>query len=412
LAWSIVVGGVASKSIDGNMRITQPSGLVVYTSHGNVGGLTGVLLFAVALTCAVYALTTSRGRVSVDTAFATLMLSLIAWWAVCSLVLRRDPLDRQQAFFIAGGTIIAAAVAVSPPTMQTLRSLNLVRDVSVVLMLLVSVTDPTGSQLLCRPDKCGIFGSLYTGFFYTENSAAQFILLMVPAAIAIRSRIRLVLSLTLSAIFILATGSRTSLLDFVIVVLFLLTYHHNILTDQVRRISRVWRSIPIATFLASMFVFLMFSGSQLTGRGTIYAGIRSQLHGYSLIVGSGPDTMVRIFEDGLLGNFEAIGEHGQVPHVLVEAGVLGVVLFGCALLSLLVDNRPWSPEQIASLALTLAAALQFVTEPGWTLDARSIDFVTMLFAIGLYRRGSIGSVGYLQTNESRPADWLSVNRSN
>ena len=387
LAWTAVASAVASKLLDDSVRVILPNGGVEYQSNSNIGGVVGVILFAASVAIASVAALRDRGRVDVSVGFSTLTALMIAWWIASATLLRRDSTDTQQLPFIIGAVALMLGIYASPPTFRTLHTMNTVRDVSCIFMLLSSFIDPLNSQLACRADKCGIFGSLFTGFFYTENSAAQFVLLLVPATITLQSRARVIFSSMLAAVFLLATGSRTSLLTLLAICLYVLAHRRAMTAAGTHRIWLLWRLLPLAALAVSTFQFLVLSGSELTGRGAIYAGIRAQLHGYALLVGSGPDTMQRIFRDGLLRHFQAFGEHGEAPHLLVQAGIPALVLFGLGLATLVTNKRPWSREQVGGFGLILAASLQFVTEPGWTLSARSLNFVLMLLAVGLFWRG-------------------------
>jgi hypothetical protein len=386
--------------IDGTVRTQLPSGVVEYTSDGNVGRILGVALFALAIACAGMAFFSPRTKETTATRFSGLFFLLIGWWVLCSAVLRLDAVDRQQLPFIIGATVISLGVAYAPPTLRTLSSFNGLRDVTAVLVLVVSAVDPANSQLACREDKCGVFGSLYVGFFYTENAAAMFIVLLLPALITVASRTRLFFSLSVATLALWATGSRTSLLDLAVVCIFVLWYRRSVLERRKRTIPWFWRVVPAIAFAASLFTFLTFSGDELTGRGWIFAGIREELRGYSLLVGSGPDTMERLFQVRSV-TFEAVGEHGLVPHYAVQAGLVGLVIFAIAMAVLAFDSRPWSPGQVGAFGLLLAASLQSVTEPGWMLSSRTINFAVLLLAIGLFRRDPPSAE---DPHEATPAD--------
>jgi hypothetical protein len=389
LGWSIVAGAVVSKLIDGTTRTQDSTGVVEYVSNGNVGKLLGLAVFLVATACAGVAVLAPKGRRAAlhFFAFTGLFYLALAWWILTSIILRRDAVDVQQTPFIMCVAVIILGVIVSPPTLRTVRSFNTIRDVSAVLTLVVSALDPIGSQMPCRADKCGIFNSLYVGFFFTENAAAMFIMLLLPTLIVVTSPRRLTLSLSVSAVALLATGSRTSLIDFAVVTIYVLWYRRSVLSGQDRRVGFIWRMVPALAFTLSCTAFLLYSGDELTGRGWIYAGIRSQLKGYALLVGSGPSTMDRLFQSRSVA-FEAVGEHGLVPHILVQAGIVGLILVAAGLLALVLDPNRWSPRHIASFGLLLAASLQSVTEPGWMLSARTMNFASMLLALGLFTRES------------------------
>jgi hypothetical protein len=171
-------------------------------------------------------------------------------------------------------------------------------------------------------------------------------------------------------------------------------------------VSVAWRSIPIVALAVSLYLFLTVDDQALTGRGAIYAGIRAQLHGDALLFGSGANTMLRVAELGGTAGVVVGGEHGQAPHLLVRAGVLGLVLFALAAVAL-IAHRQWTPTRAVALGFLLVASAQFLTEPGWLLDPRDFDIVTMLFAIGVFavqipERASPRSGGDAQVDDPEP----------
>jgi hypothetical protein len=385
LVLAVILGSFLSKVVDGVQREVLRNGAVEYVANGNVGGLVGVALFGGAVLCAAVGVVQSGFRLRVSSPFTACMFVLVCWWVFCAVVLRRDPVDVEQSLFIVGIGIVACGVCMDPPKVSTLRILDILRTVAIVLMFAVWFVDPSGSYLPCRPDKCGVFGSLYVGFVYTENAAAQLIILLLPCAIVLRRESSFWASIGSVLLFISATGSRTSLINLAVMLTFVVWHRYRLARSNtgIVRVRWTWRAIPTATLATSMFVFMSYSGSQLTGRGSIYAGVRQQLTADTLLIGSGPDTMRKIFSAGLLRHFQAIGEHGQAPHVLVQAGVIGFTLFSVALLLLLFGRFEWAVVQVAGFGLLLTASLQFVTEPGWTFYPRSLQMATMLLAMGL-----------------------------
>jgi hypothetical protein len=182
---------------------------------------------------------------------------------------------------------------------------------------------------------------------------------------------------------------------------YVLWHRRSALSGQDRKVAFNWRIVPSIAFALSFAAFISYSGDELTGRGWIYAGIRSQLKGYALLAGSGPGTMDRLFQSRSVA-FEAVGEHGLAPHILVQAGIVGLILVGAGLLALVFDPNKWSPRQIASFGLLLAASLQSVTEPGWMWSARTMNFASMLLALGLFTRESSAAAPVLPIAADRP----------
>jgi len=381
LATSVVLGTLAGKVLDGSIRYRDKSGQIYWVTSGNKGGVIAILLMACAAVCAIVgAYKNFRGSRRLGL-FAGLMIALIVWWLLATHIRG----ERNTLQLLAPDLAVFAVmigVVMSPPTWRTVASLARLLNFTVVTCLAYSFLYPSLGQLPCRQDKCGIFGSYFTGFLAQENAAGKLVVSLVPAAVAIKSTRRMVASLGLAGIFVAATASRTALAAFVVGAAFVIYLRRKDLSESIH-VPVAWRSIPIVAIAVSLYLFLTVGDQALTGRGAIYSGIRDQLHGDALIFGSGADTMLRVAEIGGTAGVVVGGEHGQAPHLLARAGVLGLVLFALAAASL-VAYRQWTPTRAVALGFVLVASAQAFTEPGWLLDSRDFDIVTMLFAIGVF----------------------------
>ena len=385
LGTSVVAGAFVGRVFDGTVRIQESNGQVFWQTTGNKGGALAILLMGGAAACALVAIYKNLNGILhellLSVGFSSVMFALVAWWLIATQM-RGEHHSLDSVATDTAALIIMIGVVMSPPTWRTVAALAKLLNSTVVLFLAYSLLNPPGGQLPCRIDKCGIFGSLFTGFFPQENPAGKLVASLVPAAVAIKSTPRMVLTLTLAGIFIAATGSRTALAAFVIGLSFIVYLRRQDLSENVH-MSAVWRSLPFAALLASAYLFLAIPAAELTGRGVVFAGIRDQMTGYALILGSGVNTMKRVAVIGGTRGVVLRGEHGQAPHLLVNAGVVGLVLFALALGSL-IAHRHWTPTRALALGFLLVASAQFLTEPGWALDTRTFDMVTILFAVGAF----------------------------
>jgi len=392
LGTSVVAGAFVGIVFDGTVRIQESNGQVVWQTTSHKGGALAILLMGCAMGCALVAIYKNLNGTSLGVGFSSFMVALVAWWLFATQM-RGEHHSLESVATDTAALVIMIGVVMSPPTWRTVAALAKLLNITVVLCLAYSFLNPPGGQLPCRIDKCGIFGSLFTGFLANENSAGKLVASLVPAAAAIKSTRRMVLTLTLAGIFIAATGSRTALASFVIGLSFVVYLRRQDLRSENVHVSVVWRSLPLTALLTSAYLFLTITPADLTGRGVVFAGIRDQMTGYALILGSGENTMKRVAEIGGTGGVVLGGEHGQAPHLLVNAGVVGLVLFACALGSL-VAHRHWTPTRALAPGFLLVASAEFLTEPGWALDTRTFDIVTMLFAVGAFvDRVPTGGVG-------------------
>lgn len=379
LALSVVVTALLSRVLDGTVLRFDNEGHRYLVSAGTTGRSIGALVLLAAVACGVHAIVASRGRFPVHSGYSRWLLALVGWWLLCAVLFRGEVDSFQTAMEAIGVAVLAPAVVASPPTRKTLMSLAHVLNLATVTGLAYGLANPD-QQFPCRPDKCGIFNSLFTGYLFQENGAARLVVLLVPAAAAIRSRTYLLLTLALAGVFVAATGSRTSLASYGVAVVAVWWLRRSLFGGKPLRVPAIARVAPLLLFAASVYLLLTAAGRELTGRGEILAGIRERLTGTALFVGSGPDTVstLRLAYGAL-----AFGEHGEAPHIAVNAGAVGVVFFALALIGL-ARIRQWTPERAIALALVLVAATQFLTEPAIELQLRTMSFALLLVTIGLF----------------------------
>lgn len=381
LGASVVASAFLTRVVDGAVQRVDRTGERYLISSGEVGRTIGFFLVFAAVACAAVAISRNRRAIHVGSWYSRWMLALIAWWLACTLALR---LEWASAWVwgesVAAG-VLAAGVVAAPPTRRTLLNLTHLLNLTVVSLLAYGLANP-GEQMPCGVDKCGIFGSLFTGYLFQENAAARLVVLLVPVAWVVRSSLYLTVTLAGAGVFVAATGSRTSLLSYLVAAAVVIALRWVDLrgTTEAVKVPRWLRVLPLMSLGAAVFVFLFVPASALTGRGGIWAGIREHLHGWALFVGSGPGTV-----DSLRLGFRPSGEHGQASHLLVYGGVPALLLFAAALCALLVGRR-WSLLQASGFSLMLVAATQFATEVALPLETRSMPYALLLLSVGLLLR--------------------------
>lgn len=377
LVVSVVASSFLSRIIDGATQQISQDGERYLVVAGSVGRTAGFAFVAVAVLFALVAGLTAAKPILVNSWYSRWMLALIAWWLACTLVLRLESPDTMTWIEAAAAAAIAIGVVAAPPNRRTLLHLTHVLNLTVISMLAYGLVNFT-EQLPCRADKCGIFGNLFVGYLFHENSAARLVVLLIPVAWVVPSRLYLIFTLTGAGVLVAATGSRTSYLTYgaaVLVVLLLRWTQREGRRDTVQ-VGRLVRAIPLGVLLASFVVFLFVPSSALTGRGAVYAALRERLEGWMLLVGPGPDTVASL----QLG-FQLGGEHGQAPHLLVHAGAVGLVLFAAAMSALLLGRR-WTLLQASGFGLVLVASTQFATEE-LELSTRTVSYAVIVLSVGL-----------------------------
>ena len=388
LALSVAATAVLSKLIDGTYQRTDYQGHRYLESAGTTGRLiaAAVLVLAVgaallAIWQAIVKMAADRDRPAYRSGYTVLMLLLVIWWSFAT-IMRGEVHDGQSAFEVVAAIIIMLGVLAAPPTIKTLQRLTHVLNAFAAASLAYAYYNPL-QQLPCRIDKCGIFGNMFTGFFYQENGAARVVVLLIPVACAITSRWYLLLTLSIATVYVAATGSRTSLASLAIAIVIVFVVRRRMMGKSVKTdIPWPLRLAPLAALAASAYLMYTDDPHALTGRGEIYAGIRAQLHGEGMILGSGSDTVSHLI---LAYNALAFGEHGQVPHLAVRAGAIGIALFTLAMIAVF-RKKQWTPLQAAGFSLLFVAATQFATEPAWELELRTMSCTLMILTAGLLAR--------------------------
>ncbi|KGN34978.1 hypothetical protein N802_00255 [Knoellia sinensis KCTC 19936] len=394
---------VIGKVIDGNIQVPDQVGRLHVMAGGATATLVSLGLIAAAILCAGFGIVQGLRIGRSPSFFSVAMLLLIVWWFVGLVLLRPVQLSLDQAVLAGAAVVMVVGVIMSPPVDRTLVILNVIRDAMVAGSLAFSLLRPAQGQLPCREDKCGVFGGMYTGFYFHENVAASGVLLLMPALLVARSRLYVLAAIAGLGTLVLATGSRTGILTFVLGV-FVVIYGQWRMEDDEGELVNPWprwplpvRALPLLAFAGSSYLFLSAADDELTGRGVVYSGIRDAMTGAELIFGGGTDVVERISGGWVMG------EHGQAPHLLVHAGIVGMLVFTFAMVASMLMKHP-TRSQFMGLGFLIVASSQFVTEPGWELAVRSVDFVSILITTGLMATGAVVAVGKIPSRLGNARD--------
>lgn len=385
---SFVASSVLSKLVDGSVRRYDLAGHPYFEVSGNRSGqLAQTLLFIAAATGLLGLLRSQliRSRINSTHNSPTLGLgAFLAWWLGATIA--RGELEKPllNAVLV---SVLCLGVAHAPPTTAGIRLLARLGIVTGIASIAFVTLSPELATLPCREDKCGLLGSLATGFFPQENVAAIFFVLLLPSLMLLRKG-ELALGWSVIALMILCTGGRVASVSLFLATALLVYFRRRRWHEFSAAIpSATLRFVPVAGLVASLIVMYRLSGADLTGRGLLYEAIRAQLHGISLFIGSGPDTLHEAYARGLTADYAAVKEQGQSPHLLVNTGLVGLVLFTRFVVSAM-RRTNWDRATRLGLAVALISTTQFITENTWELQARSYSMFALLLVIGLMFRGA------------------------
>lgn len=373
LAIGVLLYGAVGKAVDGNIQLTDASGRTFTYEGGSMAPYVSLLVILCGAVCATLGMVFGRLERFFNNG-VTLFLGLtLLWWLVGGLLWRRDQLSLLDLVTIMLGIAIAAGCVANPPNLGTVRALNWVRDIGAGGSIALSVLMPSIGTVPCRADKCGLFGSMWNGFFLHENSAAPPFLVLLPFAALAPSHWRRGLSVAIVAVLTLGSGSRTAILALLVATAIVVLY------PFWRRTGiPFWaRCAPMAAFIGSALLFFQLIPIDITGRDWVYNAIRSALHGYGAIFGAGSPALVQGS-----GGWVA-GDHGQAPHLLLQLGVVGFLLFGLALLWFIRLGRTTHWQHLMAAGILLVPSSRFLTETGLEFSTRTMEFAITCLVMGL-----------------------------
>lgn len=245
--------------------------------------------------------------------------------------------------------------------------------------ILFSFINPQRALVPCRIDKCTVLDGLLTSFFPQENVLAIFMIISLVAVMFGLRGVPQSIGSTMLITLVALSGSRTVTLAAVIIVVLSLAIIH-LKSDIFQAWIRGLSAISVAALFATSAVlfFVPLDPLAFTGRGFIYNLLRSYWEDQPLI-GPGRGVLEYAFSIGTSANYAISHEHGGMPYVIVNGGILGLMFFIFWLFRLLRVNTSGPRSWLSGLCLVLSITVGIVsiTEPVWTYDLRSPAFWTL-----------------------------------
>ena len=191
--------------------------------------------------------------------------------------------------------------------------------VSALIIIGFIIVDWSSSWNACRGIKCGVFGNgLLKSFFGHENALGFYLAVGSFLIYCISQRFRKAL-IFFASILILATGSKISY------IMLILSWGCS------RRINlatpRLISFFPCIFLFISGVTFYLVSGSGLSGRGYIYDFVKNSFLQHPLLGQNRVKLQESFFNGQSNFNFLATHEHGQVPYILFQFGLIGLIIF-------------------------------------------------------------------------------------
>lgn len=392
---AVVVDAAGALLLDGRRLVETSAYRTIEVRDGNTSVMITAMLWLAMLGIAGVAILERLERIPVAVAFATPILLAFAWGAIASF-LRGDA--GRWPFEMAALTVSCLALMASPPTRTTLARLNTLRDVVALTTVLYSGVDAS-TRLPCRDDKCGVFGTIWPGYFSHENSAGSYVALLAPAMI-VSTGSRFVFSNAALILFLAASASRTALLAYLATLVFVVLYRNRVRLRSAVSPNALWRLFPLGSLtLSGLLYFIPMDHSFLTGRGMIFAAARAAFTDTAkYVLGIGP----QILQDGIMGGWIHTA-HGEVPHLMLLFGFPGLLLVAVALSTVAVTIE-WTWQRTVALGFLVGLGTRFLTEAGMLTELRSQEAAVLLLCVGLFSARSSPVVSSVWTASTQRLD--------
>lgn len=311
----------------------------------------------------------------------------LTWLAIPAILLTVFSLLRDE-FDLANflGMVVGVVVLLAAPSTRVddaaLTWLGRYALVFTVSVWLVAFVDLQEAFKPCRPDKCGLGGSLMQSYMSHENILGLYVAFLVPA-LAFLPRGLFLGGLVATTATVASTGSRTAALTVAVTTLIALALTWHRAAGARRRrplLMPILSIVPAAASATALGVFLLLPAAGLTDRGAIWELARAHLRGAALLVGPGPAIFQDAFENSDT-TWLIPHAHNEVAHLLVDGGVLALGFFFAALLTLAVVGLRSGDARVSAFAV--GPSLSFGTEIVWSYNFLASFLWTVFITIAL-----------------------------
>lgn len=374
----------ANIAFDGARKVTDSSGRSVWISNGNAGPTVSLVLTGAILLCAAAVLLQKRSNSE------NLRMSLIPPCAFgLGVVVIIALVFRSEANLASYPAIVAAFVVLAVCQRRigrvNLRLLAATAAFVVASLLIYQISGEAEATVACRDDKCGVFGDLWRSYFPQENNLGLFCATLIPLFLYLRKPVLRYLFMAGALLLIIGSGSRTALLMTAIAILAMVILKKKS-TSQIRR-PIVWLLVgaPLISFAVATLLLFSSDSNYFTNRGAINAIV---WNGFlrDPTFGPGRRILYAAYENRITGRFILQHEHGQLPYLLTNVGIVGALLF-----VVLVCGWVLMRAHKSSLEITLLAIISVgsVTEPIWEISVSTAYFWSFALWLALVSNNQI-----------------------
>lgn len=231
-----------------------------------------------------------------------------------------------------------------------------------------------GSVMLACTNKCGIFGTLYSGTLLEENTFGILLAATIPFAyLVLRGRAR-VWMVAYLLVMVAATGSRTSLVAALLGTAVLVMVRPSLRGDDAARSPLAWGAATLSGAAAFVLPFLPLNPDDFTGRAYLWTLAIKHIHEHPWF-GLGPAAWANFEGQSLIVRRAVYSTHNEWIEALFVAGIVGAALLATFLVTLAVSA---GKVRTATLAIITFMLLLGGTERSWSfVDADWMSFTLL-----------------------------------
>ncbi|WP_158437804.1 O-antigen ligase family protein [Naasia lichenicola] len=235
-------------------------------------------------------------------------------------------------------------------------------------------------------EKALLFGSLLSGVYFSGNNLGQFLVLLLPLMLYLKTRFGRVLGVVLVVFAIVWTGSRSSLITMIVIAVLALLL---VLIDSDTSRRRLAWVVGTIALIVSLLVPFFFSGDAraFTGRGHIWATTLSYV-AESPILGMGSRWFTVITgtdsDFGSTANQYVFHAHNQWLQLLATGGVvLSIAVLAMLFIAMKLAIRSASHRSMPAALYIVAFLLSGILELNLGFVDRAILWPSALLPLAV-----------------------------
>lgn len=377
----VPIGTFVGATFDGTQRVRDIDGSLVWISNSNHADQITTIMVVILTLLATFRLIDTTLNKSTK-----LNLPAIAFLLPLSIIISQLIRSQYQSMLITSiSTIVLIAIALKPWSINTSMALLRTMILAGISAAVFAFLSPQRGLIPCREDKCTPLGVLVTSYFPQENVLALYFMLGPVLSLIFLRGFRRVLVSSFFLALVCSSGSRAAISGSIAAVLIVFLF--NLMKSEFNK-KMFAKALGLVTttlmLLSIVFFFYTKSTDAFTGRGSIYQLLRTYWFD-SPLLGPGREILTIAFQKGESWNYLVAHEHGQLPYILINSGLIGALIFVSLFSKIGLKMIPQlsGKTRILAAAALCVSSLMFATEPFWQFDLRAPNFwsIAMIYSL-------------------------------